>query len=277
MTTPLSYTQFQEKTYRPKKDEFGGSIGPRTYKEWKNTANVPGEGHDVTVSMPLDAAKAVGRTGAIKNVFQLSRANREEHRGESYLEKSTEKVLLGIPVNAPSTKRPVYGHLHETGDTGEGAMYGRAHLDLWPGSNHLTTTAGDSMDTLTEEHGGHTLKAGNIPRAEAWKSTQFDDLKPEHKDPKLWGDYREVQVHGPVPASHIQRARIEQEVNWEQPSLITKDAISFTGPSGREHTYPGNEPMTRGEQFKAGLPREWEANGGPKQPARPQPYPYGRL
>lgn len=280
----LSYPEFQAANWKPAKDEMGGTIGARSFEEWKARTNVPADGHEVTISMGPKGVEAAVADGKVKNIFEIPKNKREAYRGEAYMRnrRATETSVLGIPATAGSARRPVYGHVRETGDyNAEGNMYGRVNLDVWPGKNHITTTAGDSLDTLLENHG-----RGVVDRADAWETTGFDDLHDDHLPSNSWGDYREAQIHGVVPMSgtHIKRAEVRNTggihppddrflvqglrargipttvvKKWEQPSLITTESITQTVPrTGAEFVDYEDTPMTRGEHFLAGIPKEWE-------------------
>lgn len=285
----LSYPEFRATAWSPQKDKFGGTIGARSFDEWKAKENIPAQGNEVTVALSPNGAMKAVEDQKIKNVFELG--TDQTYRSERYMENrvATEKSLLGLDENAAPDRRPVYGHIRKTGDTeAEGNVYGRVHLDVWPGKNHVTTTDGDSLNTLMENYG----HAAPVPKDTFWKDTKFADLGAEHaaKDSGHdWDpDYREAQIHGgvPVDGSHIKRATVIDGGDlsndkwmvqglrargvpttvvkrWEQPSLITTDSISETTPKGRKIIDHENMPMTRGEHFYAGIPKDWENNRAP--------------
>ena len=284
----LSYAEFRAANWKPKKDEMGGTIGPRSFDEWKATKNVVAPGHDVTISMAPRGVESAVEDGRIKNVYELPKeaSGYRGTRSETYMKNrtATEKAVLGVPDRAGAARRPVYGHVRETGDpNAEGNQYGRVHLDLWPGKNHITTTDTDSLDTLVENHG----RAPKVSRAEAWAETGFDDLSEEHKPNESGWDYREAQIHGGVPMSgtHIKRATVMEgsgndhfltqglrakgipttvSRTWEQPSLYTDEHITHQLPTGQKFLDYKDKPMTRGQQFHAGIPKEWENNRAPQ-------------
>ena len=50
---------------------------------------------------------------------------------------------------------------------------------------------------------------------------------------------------------------------WEQPSMFSKEHIEQELPSGRKFVDYEDMPITRGENFAAGIPREWENGKAP--------------
>jgi hypothetical protein len=129
-----------------------------------------------------------------------------------------EKVAFDIPSTAGGDKRPTYGHLRADGDyTGGGNQYGKVSLDLWPGSHHLTTTQGDSLDDYVEArddyHGYTSRSKAPMSKNDAKEAIGLEDLTPEHKSDGY--DYREIQVHGgPVQTKDVQRANIRRRNPW---------------------------------------------------------------
>jgi hypothetical protein len=297
----LSYTEFQAAGgWQPKKDEYGGTIGPRSYDEWKATSNVPADDHTVTINLGKKQTIEAAETGRLKGLFELPRNKQLQYRSEGYLEnrKGTESAVMGIPTNAGAARRPIYGHVREDMDFRSGGNdYGDVSLDLWPGKNHITTTSGDSLDDLmdyrdqTYGFGGAKVKLGGINKADAMRATGFGDLGKEHDGSSGW--YREAQIHGGVPLdrAHVRRAFVVQsnydtgdDHIWaaqalrakgiptsvvkehEQPSLFGID--HFSKGVNTEHFYD----MTESQREWAPVPKEWEKPGaGPRKQREPLP------
>lgn len=188
---------------------------PKSNEKWLREDNVPADDHTVSINMSHKGALGFARdTGVVKNVFHLEKEGRNDERSPGYLRnrRQLENVAFGIHPSAGGDKRPTYGHLRESHDYGSaGSMYGDVGLDLWPGSHHLTTTRGDSLNDYMdarEAENGYSDERTPLDKYTATEAIGLEDLDKTHKADDSY-EYREVQVHGgPVRPKDVQRASI---------------------------------------------------------------------
>jgi 2'-5' RNA ligase len=177
----------------------------------------------IRIRLTHDALDQVINDGKFVNEFGLPgvRAPMVEGRVEA------EKNLFGIPANAGSADRPIYGYLAGTADeTGEVQEYGDIIVNLDPSVNaRATFTIGDSYSEGILGHLSPSLLSD--PSIGSWDGS-FDIVKAfRDGDIGKISRYVEVEIHGGLPLSDVGGIKADQAlIVAREDAIRVKEAIN---------------------------------------------------
>lgn len=213
------------------------------------TSRMP-KGAIASIGMPYHVLAEASRTGKFKNAFETSRDPVGFEADMYDQRKDAENLTSGVPLDAPSEARPIYGFLRRSNvNPAENPKYGDAMIDLEDpkvGQN-ITALYGDSWRKMAgedNEHSDHLPNYGMDPHQLSSKT----DVAPSEAHPH--DDYTELQFLDRPTPRNITDVHLFED----------KSAPSFEARTQELRNAGVTAPIHRWERRSAYQPSLWEGD-----------------